>query len=96
MLASSSDDRTVILWDVATGQIRSEPLNGHSGWVRTVAFSPDGKTLASASTDKTVILWDVDPESWQRKAIHRAGRNLSLAEWKKYIGPDVPYRRTSD
>jgi WD40 repeat protein len=91
-LASGSADRTVILWDAKTGEQRCAPLAAHGGPVNGVAFSPDGKTLASASTDQSVILWDLDPET---QAIRRAGRNLSLAEWKKYIGPDVPYRLTS-
>lgn len=37
-----------------------EPLIGHSDWIRSLAFSPDSKTLLSSSNDKTVRLWDVE------------------------------------
>src|SRR5262249_53240542 len=57
-LASGSGDKTIKLWDVATGKEMAS-LKGHTGYVFSVAFSPDGKTLASASGDKTVKLWDV-------------------------------------
>src|SRR5262249_3757286 len=57
-LASASNDKTVRLWDVTTAKERAS-LQGHTGLVYAVAFSPDGKTLASASDDKTVKLWDV-------------------------------------
>ena len=116
-LATGSDDKTVILWDVrdptrphrlgapadrphrlgVLGGVRpgrahpghrqrrpdgdpvgcagpdpaaaasGQPLTGHTGYVYSVAFAPDGHTLATGSGDKTVILWDVrDPTRPQR------------------------------
>jgi WD40 repeat protein len=56
-LASASGDRTVKVWDAATG-VEILSLNGHTNWVQSVAFSPDGKRLASASVDATVKVWD--------------------------------------
>jgi WD40 repeat protein len=58
LLASASGDKTVRLWDVATGGLQ-QTLKGHSGMVWSVAFSPNLRMLASASEDKTVRLWDV-------------------------------------
>ena len=49
LVASGSRDKTVRLWDAATGAPRGEPLKGHSDWVPSVAFSPDGKLVASGS-----------------------------------------------
>ncbi|CAN9293377.1 unnamed protein product, partial [Alternaria alternata] len=57
LVASASYDKTVRLWEAATGTYRST-LEGHSSYVNAVAFSPDGQLVASASYDKTVRLWE--------------------------------------
>ena len=55
---SGSADKTLILWDVATGDpVRT--FTEHTDWVRSVAFSPDGRFALSGSFDNTLILWDV-------------------------------------
>jgi len=56
-IGSGSDDRTINLWDTATGDL-CKTLANHSGPVRSVAFSPDGKLIASGSDDSTIRLWD--------------------------------------
>jgi WD40 repeat protein/DNA-binding SARP family transcriptional activator len=58
LLASGSEDQTVRLWDILTGQHLST-LQGHTGQVWTVSFSPDGRLLASGSDDGSVRLWNI-------------------------------------
>ena len=60
--ASASDDGTVVLWDWdAANRTLNNPikLQGHTSYVKSVAFNTDGTQLASASFDNSVILWDV-------------------------------------
>ena len=61
--AVDSDNRIkaiVALREVVYGLKEHNRLEGHSGEVSSVVFSPDGKTIASSSSDNTVKLWNLD------------------------------------
>jgi WD40 repeat protein/cellulose biosynthesis protein BcsQ len=63
LMAAGSDDNTVKLWDCNwdcyDGEFKyRETLEGHSGFVRSVAFNCNDD-LASASYDNTIRLWEV-------------------------------------
>ncbi|KAK4188059.1 WD40-repeat-containing domain protein [Podospora australis] len=58
-LMSCSDDKTVRLWDLPSNT-PSHMFTGHSDYVRSGAFIPNGNSnlLVSGSYDETVRVWD--------------------------------------
>jgi WD40 repeat protein len=59
LLASTSWDGTIQLWNVSSGRI-VQVLGNHFCALNHVVFSPDGKLLASTHKDGTVKLWNCD------------------------------------
>ena len=45
------------IWNAATGDVE-QTLAGHSSFVWSVAFSPDGSKIVSGSEDNTVKIWN--------------------------------------
>ena len=63
-LVSGSNDTEVKLWDVTTGTAIATLSGGHTSWVTSARFSPDGTIVASGSSqDGTILLWDVATEN---------------------------------
>ena len=58
-VVSGSWDRHMIWWDRETRrQVRS--LEAHHSWIRSLAVTPDGRTVISIADDMVAKLWDAD------------------------------------
>jgi WD40 repeat protein len=56
---SASDDRTLRLWDLETGQTL-RTLEGHTARISAVAITPDGRSAVVGAINGTLQLWDLE------------------------------------
>src|SRR5262249_47918232 len=73
LLATGSEDRTVIVWDLSLFQERTT-FRGFRGPVASLAFSPDGRRLAVGCGDREIVVWDSE-----------TGKTLSLEEFSEPV-----------
>ena len=101
-LLASDSNGMITLWDLRTDtELGLLPgpstVNGYD----SVSFGRDGKSLTELTQSspvpgpatQTAATWSLDPGTWEQAACAIANRNLTPAEWAKYIGA-APYRRT--
>ncbi|KAF8483151.1 WD40-repeat-containing domain protein [Gautieria morchelliformis] len=68
LIVSSSEDQTVRIWDMETGQHKTLSSTVDVGAVASsVAISPDGSLVATGSPDSIVRLWNIHTGPRQRE-----------------------------
>ena len=69
-------EKSVQLWDAATGQSAGSPLQ-HPAAVQAANFSPDSARLVTACEDANAVVWDLRPGGEAEKVgaplLHRSG-----------------------
>jgi hypothetical protein len=83
---SGASDKTVRVWDLASGQCRAT-LQGHTHWVRSVALSADGRSAVSGASDNTVRVWDL--ASGQCRATFPSDSPEARRAWASVRGAGV-------
>ncbi|KAF2181015.1 hypothetical protein K469DRAFT_590663, partial [Zopfia rhizophila CBS 207.26] len=73
--------------DASSGECL-QTLEGHSGSVKSVAFSHDSTRLASASDDRTVKIWDAS-SSESLQTIGSALFNISFDTTSSYLHTEI-------
>lgn len=56
-IASSSEDKNIVLWNLSSNTSRCSVFSGHQDVVSSLQYSPNGHILATTSYDRTVRFW---------------------------------------
>jgi len=92
-LAAARKDGTVLLADLADLEAPAVHLTGHQQAVADLAFLPGNRLVTAGNDDGTLHVWELGLDALLDAAARRAGRNLSKAEWKRFLRNE-PYRTT--
>lgn len=87
-------DRSVTLYDVASQTKLGDSVLIPETAISNAALRPDGKELAIPDGVNGIALWDLDQSHWAAAACGIAGRNLTHAEWDRYLGQLGTYHAT--
>jgi platelet-activating factor acetylhydrolase IB subunit alpha len=84
-LLSSSRDKTLRLWHIATSScVRT--LVGHDNWVRGCLFAPSGRFVLSCSDDKSLRCWDLLKQAKCVKVLDNAHHLfVSAVDWNRTL-----------
>ncbi len=63
MIQAYPNGTMALLYDLMTREVKMG-LGGHKRSVKSISFSPDGKTMASGSYDTTIRLWSLHTEAY--------------------------------
>ena len=94
-LVSGGWDRTLIAGDVASAT-QAFQLRRTEDRVNSVAWLPNGLQLVTAGGANRARLWDMDGAGWPARVCAVANRNLTHAEWRQFVGDQLPCARTCE
>jgi WD40 repeat protein len=90
LAGTSSWERQMCVWNVATGQLLGKDLQGHSESPSSVRFLPGDRRLASAGDDGTIRIWNVAEAKEERVIAHPRDANSQRIRWIRAmdVSPD--------
>lgn len=77
VVAGSLDPFNIYVWSLRTGTL-VDVLNGHTGPISSLCFSPTGALLVSGSWDTTVRVWDIFEKKGAVDTLNHASEVLSV------------------
>jgi len=94
LLLTSSRDKTARVWDIYESKKLPLVLSDHDDWVMTASFDKSGTKIITGSKDRSIRVWPIDPKKLADRICSFSTRNLTLEEWREYVGENIAYQDT--
>lgn len=93
-LTSAGYDWTARISGYPLTEEKPVTIKNHDLWIYDILYTPDGSQLLTCSADRTIRIFSTSSEKMAEKLPSMITRNLTVAEWNKMVGIDVPYQKT--
>ncbi|HYG01537.1 MAG TPA: hypothetical protein VD927_03780 [Chryseosolibacter sp.] len=96
LLASAGVDKRLLLWLLDNPDDLPITMESNNGFIWDIAFSRNSDYLIAACSESQVRVWPTDPSIMATQICPKLTRNLSIDEWKKYVGEgeNIEYEST--
>jgi len=93
LLATSSSDKTIRVYDLQKEELKPIVLKSQQSKARSITFNNE-HTLIAAMADKSIYVWELSSEKIAEALCPIIQRNLRKTEWEQYIGSGIEYQQT--
>ncbi|MFP4555851.1 MAG: hypothetical protein ACLFNU_03175 [Bacteroidales bacterium] len=94
LMATSSYDGTVRLWNLDDLNILPVVFDDHESWVTAIDFSRDGSYVISGGRNGKVMAFPTIVNSMVKEYCDHLTRSFTPEEWSSYVGEDIPFNPT--
>jgi hypothetical protein len=86
LLATAGADKRLLLWVLDSPSALPITMDNNNGFIWDIAFTPGSQYLIATCSESEIRIWPTDPALLAEQICPKLKRNMTLDEWKKYVG----------
>jgi ABC-type oligopeptide transport system ATPase subunit len=94
LLASAGSDKRVQMWVLDFPEDLPIVMEDNNGFIWDIAFAKGSDYLIAACHESEIRVWPTDPDLLAKQVCPKLTRNMTLEEWNRYVGGDIPFENT--
>lgn len=96
LLASAGLDKRLQLYVLDNPDDLPVVMSNNTGFIWDIEFAKGSDYLIAACSESEVRVWPTDPSLLAEQICPKLKRNMTMDEWKKYVGEtkEIPYENT--